>query len=105
EGSAVGAHRRGAVSFPPAEPPARSPPGPASSEGIGAAMSFILRRLVFYLVAAWVALTINFFIPRAMPGNAVQSVMAKFPQPAAVRLQGAAGDARCRPPRFPVGPV
>src|SRR6266568_4611088 len=50
-------------------------------------MPFILRRLVFYLVAAWVALTINFFIPRAMPGNAVQSVMAKFPnlQPSAYR--------------------
>ena len=27
-------------------------------------MSFIVRRLVFYAVAAWVALTINFFIPR-----------------------------------------
>jgi peptide/nickel transport system permease protein len=50
-------------------------------------MSFIFRRLVFYLVAAWVALTVNFFIPRAMPGNAVQSVMAKFPnlQPAAYK--------------------
>ncbi len=34
-------------------------------------MSFILRRLVFYLVTAWVALTINFLIPRLMPGNAV----------------------------------
>jgi len=50
-------------------------------------MSFILRRLVFYLVAAWVALTVNFFIPRAMPGNAVQSIMSKFPnlQPATYR--------------------
>ncbi len=50
-------------------------------------MPFILRRLLFYVVAAWVALTINFFIPRAMPGNAVQSVMAKFPnlQPAAYK--------------------
>jgi peptide/nickel transport system permease protein len=48
-------------------------------------MSFILRRLVFYLVTAWVALTINFFIPRAMPGNAVESIMSKFPnlQPSA----------------------
>ncbi len=48
-------------------------------------MSFILRRLVFYLVTAWVALTINFFIPRLMPGNAVDSIMAKFPnlQPSA----------------------
>ncbi|HEY2488734.1 MAG TPA: ABC transporter permease [Streptosporangiaceae bacterium] len=42
-------------------------------------MPFIARRVVFYLVAAWVALTINFFIPRAMPGNAVQAVMSKFP--------------------------
>jgi len=50
-------------------------------------MPFILRRLLFYVVAAWVALTVNFFIPRAMPGNAVQSVMAKFPnlQPAAYK--------------------
>ena len=50
-------------------------------------MPFIVRRLVFYLVAAWVALTINFLIPRAMPGNAVQSVMAKFPnlQPSAYK--------------------
>jgi peptide/nickel transport system permease protein len=42
-------------------------------------MPFIVRRVVFYLVAAWVALTINFFIPRAMPGSAVQAVMSKFP--------------------------
>jgi peptide/nickel transport system permease protein len=50
-------------------------------------MSFILRRLGFYVVAAWVALTVNFFIPRAMPGNAVQAVMAKFPslQPSAYK--------------------
>jgi len=50
-------------------------------------MSFILRRLAFYVAAAWVALTLNFFIPRAMPGNAVQAIMAKFPdlQPSAYR--------------------
>jgi peptide/nickel transport system permease protein len=42
-------------------------------------MSFLLRRLGFYVVAAWVALTVNFFIPRAMPGNAVQNIMDKFP--------------------------
>jgi peptide/nickel transport system permease protein len=50
-------------------------------------MSFLVRRLAFYLVAAWVALTANFFIPRAMPGNAVQSIMDKFPtlQPSAVK--------------------
>ena len=50
-------------------------------------MSFIVRRLIFYVVAAWVALTINFFIPRLMPGNAVESIMSKFPnlQPSAYR--------------------
>jgi peptide/nickel transport system permease protein len=50
-------------------------------------MSFIVRRLIFYVVAAWAALTINFFIPRLVPGNAVESIMAKFPnlQPAAYR--------------------
>jgi len=48
-------------------------------------MSFILRRLGFYVVAAWVALTVNFFLPRAVPGNAVEAIMSKFPslQPAA----------------------
>jgi peptide/nickel transport system permease protein len=50
-------------------------------------MPFLVRRLAFYLVAAWVALTANFFIPRAMPGNAVESIMAKFPnlQPSAYK--------------------
>ena len=50
-------------------------------------MSFIIRRLVFYVVAAWVALTINFFIPRLVPGNVVESIMSKFPnlQPSAYR--------------------
>jgi peptide/nickel transport system permease protein len=48
-------------------------------------MPFILRRLAFYIVAAWAALTVNFFIPRAMPGSAVQDIMSKFPnlQPSA----------------------
>jgi len=50
-------------------------------------VTFLLRRLAFYAVAAWVALTLNFFIPRAMPGNAVQAIMSKFPnlQPSAYR--------------------
>ena len=48
-------------------------------------MPFILRRLGFYVVAAWVALTVNFFLPRAVPGNAVEAIMSKFPslQPSA----------------------
>jgi peptide/nickel transport system permease protein len=50
-------------------------------------MPFILRRLGFYVVAAWVALTVNFFLPRWVPGNAVEAIMSKFPslQPSAYR--------------------
>jgi peptide/nickel transport system permease protein len=50
-------------------------------------MRFLARRLAFYLVAAWVALTVNFLLPRAMPGNAVQAIMSKFPglQPSAYK--------------------
>ena len=50
-------------------------------------MQFIARRLATYLVAAWVAVTVNFFIPRMMPGNAVTTMMAKFPslQPGAMK--------------------
>ena len=42
-------------------------------------MSFILRRLAFYAVAAWVAITLNFFIPRMVPGNPVQTILSKYP--------------------------
>jgi peptide/nickel transport system permease protein len=42
-------------------------------------MPFIVRRLAFYIVTAWVAITANFFIPRAMPGNPAQSVLAHYP--------------------------
>jgi peptide/nickel transport system permease protein len=40
---------------------------------------FIIRRLAFYVVAAWAAVTVCFFIPRAVPGNAVDTMMAHFP--------------------------
>ena len=42
-------------------------------------MVFIVRRLSFYVVAIWVAVTVNFAIPRVMPGNAVDTMLAKFP--------------------------
>jgi peptide/nickel transport system permease protein len=42
-------------------------------------MWFIARRLAFYVVAAWAAITVNFAIPRILPGNAVDSMLAKFP--------------------------
>jgi peptide/nickel transport system permease protein len=50
-------------------------------------MRFILQRIAFYLVALWVAITVNFFIPRLMPGNPAQALLAKFPniQPSAYK--------------------
>ena len=42
-------------------------------------MWFIARRLGFYVAAAWVVITVNFAIPRLMPGNAVDAMLAKFP--------------------------
>ncbi|MGC9155698.1 MAG: ABC transporter permease [Ferrimicrobium sp.] len=42
-------------------------------------MRFLLRRLGFYLIALFVAITVNFFIPRLMPGNVVENLMSKYP--------------------------
>lgn len=41
-------------------------------------MSYVLRRLGFYLVAAWVSLTLNFVIPRLAPGDPASALMARF---------------------------
>ena len=41
-------------------------------------MRFLVRRLGFLLIALWAALTVNFFIPRLMPGNPAEAMMAKF---------------------------
>ncbi len=38
---------------------------------------FLLRKLGLYLLIFWAALTLNFIIPRLMPGNAASSMMAK----------------------------
>jgi peptide/nickel transport system permease protein len=54
---------------------------------------FILRRLAFYVFTAWMAITLNFIIPRLMPGNPVQVVFARIRHqitPAAVRAFSAA---------------
>ncbi|WP_316860962.1 ABC transporter permease [uncultured Cohaesibacter sp.] len=39
-------------------------------------MSFILRRLGFYLLAFWAALTLDFILPRLLPGDPVASLIA-----------------------------
>lgn len=41
-------------------------------------MRHLLRRLGFYLMALWVSITINFLIPRLIPGNPADALMARF---------------------------
>ncbi|HEV2257013.1 MAG TPA: ABC transporter permease [Streptosporangiaceae bacterium] len=41
-------------------------------------MRFVLRRAGFFLLTLWAAITLNFFLPRMMPGNPAIAMMAKF---------------------------
>jgi peptide/nickel transport system permease protein len=41
-------------------------------------MRFLLRRLGFFLLTLWVALTLNFVLPRLMPGNPALAIIGKF---------------------------
>ncbi|MEV4757205.1 ABC transporter permease [Micromonospora sp. NPDC049559] len=41
-------------------------------------MKYLLQRIAFYLFTAWAAITLNFFIPRMIPGDPVQSLISKF---------------------------
>lgn len=38
----------------------------------------LMRRMGFYALAAWAALTLNFFLPRMMPGDPASAIFAKF---------------------------
>jgi len=40
-------------------------------------MGYVLRRVGFYVFTAWAAITINFFLPRLIPGDPVQSLIAR----------------------------
>ncbi|WP_127794931.1 ABC transporter permease [Agromyces sp. LHK192] len=40
-------------------------------------MRFFIRRGLFYVITFWAAVTINFFIPRIMPGDPVRALIAK----------------------------
>ena len=40
-------------------------------------MGYLLRRVGFYVFTAWAAITINFFLPRLIPGDPVQSLIAR----------------------------
>ncbi len=43
-------------------------------------MSALLRRLGVYLLAAWVAITVSFLLPRVVPGNPVAGAVARASQ-------------------------
>ncbi len=41
-------------------------------------MKYVSRRVGLFLITLWAALTVNFIIPRVMPGNEAQAVLATF---------------------------
>lgn len=41
-------------------------------------MAFLLRRLGFYALSAFVAVTVNFFLPRLMPGDPAVALFSRF---------------------------
>jgi peptide/nickel transport system permease protein len=41
-------------------------------------MSYLTRRIGLFLVTLWAALSVNFIIPRVMPGNEAQAVLGTF---------------------------
>ena len=41
-------------------------------------MRYALRRLGFFALTLWVALTLNFVLPRLMPGNPAEAIIGKF---------------------------
>jgi peptide/nickel transport system permease protein len=45
---------------------------------------YLARKLGFYLVAAWVALTINFLLPQLIPGNPVEALIGRMSQSGSV---------------------
>jgi len=41
-------------------------------------MSYLVRRLEFFFITLWAALTINFILPRIMPGNPAQALLVRY---------------------------
>ncbi|WP_328988793.1 ABC transporter permease [Kribbella sp. NBC_01245] len=80
-----------------AAPPPRAKP----VRGRGSSWRYFARRIRFYLVATWVAITLNFFIPRLMPGDPAGAIIENLRRTQAVsaeqvraiqRLFGGSGD-------------
>jgi peptide/nickel transport system permease protein len=41
-------------------------------------VNYLLRRLAFYALAAWASITVNFVLPRVMPGDPATAMFARF---------------------------
>jgi peptide/nickel transport system permease protein len=41
-------------------------------------MSYLIRRLEFFLITLWAAVTMNFVIPRVMPGSPMEAMLVRF---------------------------
>lgn len=41
-------------------------------------MRYVVNRLIFFVLSLWAAVTINFILPRMMPGNPAEAMFAKF---------------------------
>jgi len=41
-------------------------------------MSYLVRRLEFFVITLWATLTINFILPRIMPGNPAQAMLVRY---------------------------
>ncbi|AGL19740.1 ABC transporter permease [Actinoplanes sp. N902-109] len=41
-------------------------------------MKYLLQRILFYAFTAWAAITLNFFIPRLIPGDPVKSLISRY---------------------------
>ena len=41
-------------------------------------MSFLVRRLEFFFITLWATLTMNFILPRIMPGNPAQAMLVRY---------------------------
>jgi peptide/nickel transport system permease protein len=41
-------------------------------------LRYILRRLGFFILTIWAALTLNFLLPHLMPGNPAEVMVSKF---------------------------
>lgn len=70
-------HNRAVTPAPP-QAAARPAPVPGRSRLRSALRGPLARRIGFYLLAAWAAVTINFVLPRLMPGDPASAILLKM---------------------------